>query len=303
MSPVDGMPAFVVIGAQKSASTFLQDQLAQHPEVDIAPGEVRCFEDPFYSPQAPTALPGLFQGAPTAVRGIKRPDLLGRPEAPARLARHLPQARLLAVLREPVARAVSAYYHYVRHGFAPLLPLDDAFDALLGDRLVETHPRTREILAYGRYGEHLSRYHEHFDRDRVLVFEQKGLVGDPLPALRRAFVFLGVDPGFEPDTTASVSNKGVYSPTRLRLLRSKNRVTHSYSPTLDLRTPRKPSPAGWLYNAGVVGLDRLVLSRFDSGRPPALGEDVRRRVEAYYAEDRGRLLEELSGSAVTAPWL
>ncbi|HYO39130.1 MAG TPA: sulfotransferase domain-containing protein [Nocardioidaceae bacterium] len=300
-----GQPDFVVIGAQKSASTFLQDQLAQHPQVEIAEGEVRAFEDPFYSPEAVASLPRLFSGdASVTARGIKRPDYLGRPEVAQRLRRHLPDARLFAVLREPVARAVSAYYHHVRHGFVPLMPLDDAFEALLAGRLVADYPRSAEILDYGRYGAHLRRYLDLFPRDRLMVFEQKSLTADPAGSLRRAFEFLDVDPTFTPTTTSLVSNRGVYAPVRLRLLRTKNRFVYDYTPTLDRRRPRRPSPFGWAYNASVVAVDRLVLSRFDSGRPAELSRPVRARVSAYYDGDRALLADlVVDMPAADAAWL
>ncbi|MGL5809183.1 MAG: sulfotransferase family protein, partial [Nocardioides sp.] len=293
MNTTLGLPAFVVIGAQKSASTFLQDQMAQHPAIEIAEGEVRTFEDPHYSPEAVARLPELFEdnasegrgglaGTVGIVRGIKRPDYLCRPEVPSRLAEHLPEAKLFVVIREPIARAVSAYFHYVRHGFVPLRPIDEAFTNLMSDAWADDYPRSAEVLDYGNYGKHLSGYLGHFDRGQILVFEQKSLITAPETALRQAFDFVGVSPGFRPSSNA-VSNKGVYSPARLRWLRSKNRFTHRYTPGLDRREPRRKSPLGWLWNAGVVGVDRLVLSRLDPGRPPELSAELRGQLAEYYA--------------------
>lgn len=297
------MPDFVVIGAQKSASTFLQDQMAQHPRIEIAAGEVRAFEDPYYQQGAVEELPGLFSGALDRVRGIKRPDYLGRPVAAERLHRHLPQARLFAVIREPVARAVSAYFHYVRHGFVPLMPVDAAFEALLDGRLESEYPRSVEILDYGMYGRHLQRYLTLFGRDQVLVFEQRALTGDPTGSLRAAFAFVGVDPDFVPTTTTRVSNRGVYAPLRLRLLRTKNRTQYHYTPQLDRRYPRRPTPWGWAYNAAVVGVDRTVLSRFDTGRPPALAPGTRAALQEYYERDRPALEAVLDTMPAEATWL
>lgn len=298
----DGLPQFVVIGAQKSASTFLQDQMTQHPAIEIAPGEVRAFEDPWYSPESVAGLADLFTGPATLVRGIKRPDYLGRRDVTDRLAQHLPDAKILVVLREPIARAVSAYYHYVRHGFAPLLPIDEAFTALL-DGTITGHPRAAEILDYGRYGEHLGRFQERFGRDQVEVFDQVPLTRDPAPSLRRAFIAVGVDPDFTPVKPDRVSNRGVYSPLRLRLLRTKNRRVYRYTPDLSRREPRTPSPAGWAYNAAVVATDRLVLSRFDSGRPAELSPAVRARLVDYYAQDAPSLREALAGTGVDPDWI
>lgn len=299
---VEGLPSFVVIGAQKSASTFLQEQMSQHPGIEIIAGEVRTFEDPWYSPQTVTELPSLFEGPPSLVRGIKRPDYLGRPDVTERLARHIPDATLLVVLREPIARAVSAYYHYVRHSFAPLVPINDAFTALL-DGGMKDHPRAPEILEYGLYGRHLRRLQERFGHDQLVIFDQRLLTRDPGPALRRAFTAVGVDPDFTPVRPDRVSNRGVYSTLRLRVLRTKNRRLYDYAPDLSLREPRKPSPAGWVYNAAVVAADRLILSRFDSGRPAELAPAVRARLQEYYDADAVVLREVLDGSMPRPDWL
>lgn len=300
--PAGRLPDFVVLGAQKSASTFLQDQLAQHPDIEIAQGETRAFEDPEYSEARVAALPKLFERE-TARRGIKRPDYLGHPEVPARLARHIPEARLFAVIREPVARAVSSYYHYVRHGFVPLVPVDEAFEALLSNAWAADYPRSVEIMDYGMYGRHLERYLQHFGREQLMVFEQKALTSDAAGSLRQAFEFLQVDPDFVPSTTAAVSNRGVYSHRRLALLRTKNRFMYRYTPNLDRRYPRRPSPVGWMWNASVVGVDRLILSRFDAGRPPQLSPEVSDRVAAHYEADRAALSRVLAGTQVRAGWL
>jgi sulfotransferase family protein len=299
-----GLPDFIVLGAQKSASTFLQDQMDQHPQIEIAPGESRHFEDPDYSNGGVEALPGLFhQQGPGIVRGIKRPDYLGRPEVPERIAAHIPQARLFVVIREPIARAVSSYFHYVRHGFVPLLPLDEAFTALLDGSLTPAYPRSTEILNYGLYGEHIQRYLTHFPRAQLMIFSQDLLIGDPVASLRRAFEFVGVDDDFVTEHRTSVSNRGVYSPTRLRLLRSKNRFLYTYTPTLDRRFPRRPSPPGWLWAATVVTIDRGLLARVDKSKPPALADSIRRRLADYYAPDAQVLAKILLPSEGPVRWL
>jgi len=301
----DGMPSFVVIGAQKSASTFLQDQLSLHPEVEMPDGEVRHFEDPFYSQGAVAELPELYHRPPEGIqRGIKRPDYMGRPEIPARLHEHLPEAKLLAVLREPIARAVSSYFHMARHGFVPLAPLDEAFRAILDGAWVAEFPRSPEVLTFGLYGEQLARYLELYRPEQLLVFDQPALIKDPRTKVSEAFAFIGVDPTFQvPEAANKVSNKGVYSYGRLRLLRTKNKTRFTYSPTMDRRYPKRMTPWGWLYNAAVVGIDRTVLSRFDEGRPPSLSDQVRSAVLDYYADDSRVLREVLAGRDVHPDWL
>jgi hypothetical protein len=303
-SGADRLPDFVVLGAQKSASTFLQDQMAQHPTIEIAPGESRHFEDPEYGRGAVAELPALFHRTdPEVKRGIKRPDYLGQPAVPERLAHHIPDARLFVVIREPVSRAVSSYYHYVRHGFAPLMPVDEAFRALLAGSMQASYPRSAEILTYGRYGEHLQRYLSFYPRDQLMVFTQDALIRDSQASVSRAFEFVGVDPTFVTEHRQSVSNRGVYSPTRLRLLRSKNHFVYTYTPNLDRRYPRSPSPIGWMWNATVVAVDRGVLARVDRTKPPVLTESVRADVEGYYADDAEVLRDLLLPAEGPVGWL
>lgn len=296
MSRLTGLPGFVILGAQKSASTFLQDQLSQHPSIEIAAGESRHFEDPEYSRGAVADLPALFsRPQPGVIRGIKRPDYLGRPEVAARIAQHLPEARLFVVIRDPVSRAVSSYYHYVRHGFVPLMPLSVAFRRLLDGELQDVYPRAGEILTYGLYGQHIERYLQYFDRDQLMVFEQSSLTRDPMGSLSEAFRFLEVDPSFRPQHE-QVSNRGVYSHLRLRLLRSKNHIQFRYTPDLDRRYPRRPGPLGYLWAGAVVTLDRQLLARLDRTRPPALAPDVAGELRRYYAADAARLRSLLPDS-------
>src|SRR3954453_11545774 len=108
------MPSFVVIGAQKSASTFLQTCLADHPDVFMPKGELAFFESPDYERATLTDLRRLFEGRLERRLGFKRPNYLCKPEVPARLAKDLPDALLLSVLRKPLDRAISAYFHYIR---------------------------------------------------------------------------------------------------------------------------------------------------------------------------------------------
>ncbi|GAB2875412.1 sulfotransferase domain-containing protein [Nocardioides pacificus] len=300
-----GMPSFAVIGAQKSASTFLQDQMSLHPSIEIPEGEVRCFEDPFFTAGDVARLPGLFQRpAEQTVRGIKRPDYLGRPEIPARLHEALPGLRLLVVLRDPVARAVSSYYHFVRHGFVPLRPIDEAMSALMAGTWDHDHPRAQEVLTFGRYGEHLERYLGIFPAEQIAVFDQGHLIGQPQQALRLAFAFVGVTPDWPlPERSVRVSNRGVYSATRLRMLRTKNRTRFTYSESRDRRYPRRMTPWGWAYNASIVGLDRLVLSHLDPGTPPELSAQTRRMLDDYYAPDLDLLRDLLGTWGLRPPWL
>lgn len=128
-------PTFAIIGAQKSASTFLQKQLQAHPDIFLPDGELATFEDPQYEDYDPQIFASHFSPDWDAkALGLKRPSYLHEPEVPRRLARHLPGIKLIVSLRDPVDRAVSAYFHQVRHNFAPLVEVNRGLENILDGR-------------------------------------------------------------------------------------------------------------------------------------------------------------------------
>ena len=116
-------------------------------------------EDGYWSAQSAAEFMsiGSCQGDDLRI-GVKRPDYLARSEVPPRLRILSPECRIVVVLREPVERAVSAYYHYVRYGLVPDLPLSLGLKLIRLDSLGEFYPRSSEVLTYGEYGRHLARW-------------------------------------------------------------------------------------------------------------------------------------------------
>lgn len=292
------LPNFVILGAQKSATTFVLRCLGEHPQVFMVPDEVFCFEDPEYARFDPRELERLFEGATGQTAfGIKRADYLAKPIVPARIHRHLPGARLIAVLREPVARALSAYFYYVKLGLLPVLPLDEGMALLLDRTMPPEYSRAPDILEYGRYQPQLERYLELFPRDRLLILVQEELARDNAGAMRSVYDFLGVDADFAPRGVGRSSNPGVYSMTRLRWLARRNRFMYRYDGEHSRAERRRLSPLGLAWAGSITLLDRLLLSRLFGNPRPALRASLRERLEALYAPDV-EALERLLGRAL-----
>ena len=126
------MPTFLIIGAGKSGTTSLYYYLKQHPQVYMSPvkeahffdqdeGEKPDFRGPGRSSPPPiTSIEdyrALFRGVTdeTAV-GEATPSYIYIPGAPGRIRRRIPDAKLIAGLRNPTDRAYSAFLHTVRSG-------------------------------------------------------------------------------------------------------------------------------------------------------------------------------------------
>jgi len=283
------LPTMVVIGAQKAGSTWLMQALGDHPAIFMPRGEVPFFEDPDYDWRG---LPWLKQqlagssGEP--VVGIKRPSLLARHEAAPRVARDLEDPRVIAVLRDPVDRAISAYWHTMAGGRIPLRSMNEGLRAILDGRDDATWPAGRTILEWGLYDHHLDVWSGHVPPERTLVLLYDDLKKAPEAMLARSFEFLGVDPSHRPTTVASRPMAGKYSMVRQVFGRT---TAPLYMRLSEDRTRRygRSGPLAPLAMKACRAIDRLVLAPLAPNRKPVLADDVRERLVDYFREDVGRL--------------
>lgn len=280
--PVD----FVVIGAQRAASTYISACLRDHPQLFMCRDEVPFFEQPFFEQSPLSALEAVFADASAEQqRGIQRPDYLARPECPRNIRSVAPDARLVAVLRDPVARATSAYLWYVQFGLLPLLPLEEGLGRLLDGWTDPAYPRAQEVLELGCYGRHLTRYVDVFGADQLLTLLDDDLANPDVFA--RLYGFVGVDPSHRPAGVSQSTNAGVHDLRRLRFLRARRRFAWSWDSVTEYsyQSRRRRRPIASLLSAGVVAIDRVVLAHVFSSPRPTLRPEVRDRLRASYADD------------------
>ncbi len=187
------MPTFLGIGAQRCGTTWAHRCLAQHPDVFVStPKELRYFTANYekgrdwYERQ--------FSDAQSAkARGEITPGYLYRPTALERIAKDLPEARLFAILRNPIERAFSAYRFFQARDYRGL-----AFEQALR--------QDKELLDQGRYVASLDRLWRLFPREQCLVMLYDDLRDSPGDTARRLYAFLGVDSGFRPSGVAERVN-------------------------------------------------------------------------------------------------
>jgi hypothetical protein len=290
------LPEFLIIGAQKSASTYVHSLLRAHPDVCMPSEEVRFFEDPEFGDGDTRAISALFRGSECKLRGIKRPDYLARAEVPARIRKVIPDAKLIAVLREPVARLISAYHHYIKLGLLPAIPFAEGIARLLKGETFGS-PRAWEILEYGRYGTHLVRYLELFPADQLFVVLQEDLRSDPAGTVSALHNFLGIE-NLPYAKRVSKDNPGLYNMHRLRFLRLRNRFMYDYTSATQ-KLVEKKGPFRYLLAGGITFIDRRILSRLYVNRMPTLDPSVRRVLRDFYEPETERL-ERILGRSFEA---
>jgi len=216
------LPQFLIVGAQRSGTTYLHHLLSQHPGVHMPPEKELHYFD--LVPVRDRAVDldeyaEAFRGArPGQVVGEATPSYLYFPWVPELLAAHLPEARLIVVLRDPVDRAYSHYWKAVRDGRERL-----TFERALAAepaRLRGSH-RDRVAFSYrdrGFYMRQIERYADRFPRERMLFLRADDLYSSPHEVLRTVCAFIGAARDFEiGEHRTHLEHASV--PQRLRLYR------------------------------------------------------------------------------------
>jgi hypothetical protein len=276
----------VLIGAEKASSTTLAEALRQHPDTEILPGEVHAFMSPNYGPDSAARVSSRFDRPEAKRRGFKCAEYLGRPEVAERLAVDLDLPDIVVSLRDPVERAVSAWYWRMRVGLAPVVPFDEALDRLLaGDYEGFEWRHAPEILEFGLYGKLLDHWLSVFPREKIHVVTDTEFRDDPARCLRRLFSELGLDPSFAPSAFGRRYNEGIYSLWRIRWLRVRNRWAWREDDEGIWHYERPVRLLPSLANAAVVGVDTVVLSRLSGDNGAPIDADIERKLRSYYEAD------------------
>jgi hypothetical protein len=274
------MPNFLIIGAMKSGTTALYYYLEQHPEIYMSPVKEPNF---FSSQEQENAVDtvahlgtyqNLFRGASgKKAIGEASHSYLYEPGAAAEIRRYLPEARLIAILRNPIDRAYSHFLHMVRSGTERL---DDFAQALQEERVagLREGPTFQDYIGRGLYYDQLKRYFGMFPQEQVRVYLYEDLSGAPISTVQDAFRFLRVDASFVPDVSLrrNVSGSPKYKALD-GLLRRQSRIKHAAKVHLPARMRWRLSKA----------FDDLKTRNLVT--PPPLKPEVRRQLLGLYRED------------------
>jgi hypothetical protein len=205
------LPDFIIIGANKAGTTSVSRYLGQHPSIKISdPKEPMFFAaDPgrssptkadaaFGSPYLASTLAeysDLFAGYGPSVRlfGEGSTAYLANPAPSSRLIRKLvPDVKLIAVLREPASRAVSAYKMCYGNGMEKRSFSEVVDRAPEQSRILPRHG-VREYIRNGLYSQLLEPYLRLFERRQILMLRYDDLEADAARFLDSILKFLGVE--------------------------------------------------------------------------------------------------------------
>jgi hypothetical protein len=205
-------PSFIIIGAQKAGTSALFSMLGQHPQI-VAP---RVKEIDFFSGLKikdgdlltyHSMFPLPYRLASDKITFEATPNYLCHPECAPRIHDYAPDMRLIAILRDPVARAYSAWNMY--RGFANSsnagfrkLAESRTFEAAITDdiNMMEQAEYSNSPCTYvrrGIYVEQLQRYFRCFSREALLILDYYDFLHTPDTCLASVCRFLKIDETFK----------------------------------------------------------------------------------------------------------
>lgn len=285
--PTDPKPNLFIVGAQKSGTTSLAVSLDSHPAIYMSnvkePGWLAFGEGGYRfldghgraCRAASWVVTGeddylaLFDEAPPGCiyRGEASTWYLSEPGMAGKLHAFNPDARIIAILRQPADRAYSAWCHARRDEEEPFEDFADALAAEAGRDRPSHLLRYREM---GRYVGPLKEYIETFGRDRVLVLLYEDLRDDPGAVFRHCCEFLGVDPSATAPVLDRHNRSGMPRSRLLHALLKSQRFKNAVRPWLPLKLA---SRAKWIAESANL-----------RGFPP-VDPEVRAALTAEFADE------------------
>lgn len=194
------LPHFLIIGAAKSGTTTLATYLRKHPECFIPEEKEPNFFgiDEKYE-QGLGYYASLFEPATESqVCGEASTDYAKWPRYPhaaERIAKHLPDVKLIYIMRRPVDRAYSYYVHRHRAG------VNETFEEYIA--------RTNEAIDGSEYMMQIERYLNFFPKDKFLFLLSDDLKEAPYEVLKEICQFIGIGDSFDFSKEGPVvANKG-----------------------------------------------------------------------------------------------
>jgi hypothetical protein len=213
------LPTFFIIGANKAGTTSLYHYCRQHPEIFMSKNK----EPMFFLTSGPPLIKkeeaavgkpylyftlqeymDLFASTNKPMRGEASTAYLAKPDATLWIKKIIPNAKLIAILRNPIERAKSDYlYHHNgnidKRTFGRAI--DDAFRQITDKKPDNGNPLMGpRYLNLGLYGSQLSVVKKYFPDDQLFIEDYEELNKDSVEFMQRIYKFLGVKEYIPSDT-------------------------------------------------------------------------------------------------------
>lgn len=229
--PLRVNPDFIIIGFHKCGTTSLYNYLIQHPNIESASEkELEFFSYAYdrgmlyYKLQFPTKIKKWLIERKTKnkfLTGEASPAYSYHPYAPERIKKHLPNIKLIVLLRNPIDRAFSDYNQDIRRNWQPNIPFEEAInqDNLHYEKMIfelknnlikhyNVNWKRKGYLNIGKYVIYLEKWIKLFGKNNIFFIHTSDLESSPEHILKDLNNFLGI-PDIKPKNL-SKKNVGKY---------------------------------------------------------------------------------------------
>lgn len=277
MTAGDWSPRFIVIGAMKAASTWLHGCLIRHPELAgaLTDKELHFFDEPAHYRLGLEWYRSLFPDLPGIGVGESTPAYIHTPGVHQKVHKAFPGVKLLASLRDPADRAFS-HYRYSLFA-AGRLSIFSTFEEALDE--------TDELLDFGRYGAHISRWLTLFPREQMHFVFYEDIKSNPLATMAEAYRFLELD-DVDFQTDHATERYHVTGSWRLKL---SNPRLYRQALRIRMAIQRVPFMNSLLKRTGLI---RVMRNRLRRGAE-RVGSSEGFQEPVFLPETRARIIEDM----------
>ena len=216
-------PSFIIAGAPKSGTNSLREYLRSHPKIFMPPGEVHYFDDN-YEKGIEWYLNFFKEAKEDYLLGEKTPNYMYRVDIAENIYRLNPKMKLIFLLRDPVDRAYSNYWHNFKAG-----RINKYFDENIKN--FEDNIYVKECIENSRYKRAIDNYKKFFPKDQILLLKAEDLRNKRKTTLDKVFNFLEID-RFYPENLDQEYNVGKKSRSEFitKAVKKFEKIKHKKNP-------------------------------------------------------------------------
>jgi len=268
------LPNLFIGGVQRSGTTYLHNLLKEHPDIFTPkyPQEIHFFDlDKNYNKGLKWYSKYFRQWHQQKIIFQTSPLYIYLPEVPKRIAKILPESKFIFILRNPIDRAYSHYWHSVKYAYETL-SFAEAIK-LESSRICKNQQYNRQYsyLERGKYAEQLSRFYCEFPKQNILVILFDELREKPHLVLAKCASFLKIDANLFPPNLIE----------KIKAKKNQSRLPRSYY-VQKISTKMKNSPLLFLS----VLIDKVNLK---STNYPPMSIEIRNDLQDYFEPEIQKL--------------
>ena len=265
-------PDFIIGGVMKSGTTFLTNLLINHPKVHIIKRDMDLafFDDDRIYKKGEKWYQSLFKDyselEDDAIVGQTSADCAFNPGSAERIMKYNPSTKLIFVLRHPIERAYSLYWH--QYGMAREHHRFEEAISKESQRINKSYQKFKHYsyLERSKYKQQFEEIYKHIPREQLLILDFESLTKETKATVNIVLKYLGVS-----------SIKDVEDLNYSKLPRNPSKIASSHLLV---------EMSSYLQKIGLVPVGRRLINRFRKEvRPPKMNQQTREKLEIILKED------------------